>query len=113
MSETASELVWLAGLLHDLKITAPVPIPQHCDNCAAKHIAENPVFHNRTKHLDLDCHYARDRLLEGFLQTHHLRSSLQIADIITKPLGGQQHNHLISSWDLCIIHQVQLDGEGV
>lgn len=76
MSETASEVVWLASLLHDLKIPAPLPIPLHYDNRAAQHIAENPIFHNRTKHLDLDCHYVRDRLLEGFLQTHHLRSSL-------------------------------------
>jgi len=63
MSETASELVWIAGLLQDLQIPASLLNPLHCDNRAAQHIAENPVFHNTTKHLDLDCHYVRDKLL--------------------------------------------------
>lgn len=91
MFETTSELVWISRLLHDLQKPVQFPISLHCDNRAVQHIVENPVFDNRAKHLDLDCHYVQDKLLEGFLRTHHLRSSLQFADNMTKPLGTQQH----------------------
>ena len=72
MSETTSELVWLANLLHDLQVQVTYPLTLFCDNKAAQYIAANPVFHNRTKHLDIDCHYVRDKLQEGFLQTSHV-----------------------------------------
>lgn len=67
MSTTTSELEWLSYLLRDLHINVQLPITLYCDNKAAMHIAENPVFHERTKHLNIDCHYTRDKLLEGFL----------------------------------------------
>jgi len=94
MSETMSELVWMAGLLRDLQIPLSLPLTLYCDNKAAQYIAANPVFHNRTKHLDIDCHYVRDKLQEGFLQTSHISSHCQLADIMTKPLSATQHHVL-------------------
>lgn len=94
MSYTTSALVWIAGLLQDLLVKVTLPIPLHCDNTVAAHIAQNYVFHERTKHLNIDCHYIRDKLQEGFLVLVHVHSSLQIADIMTKALGAQQHHFL-------------------
>ncbi|KAL0444741.1 UNVERIFIED_CONTAM: Retrovirus-related Pol polyprotein from transposon RE1 [Sesamum latifolium] len=54
-------------LLHDFQLTVPTPIPLYCDNQAAAHIVANPVFHNRTKHLEIDCHLIRDKFKAGFL----------------------------------------------
>jgi len=97
MSATTSELEWVSHLLHDLHLIVQLPVLMHYDNRAAKHIAENPVFHERTKHLNIDCHYTRDKVLEGFLQTVHVSSEEQLAeDIMTKPLGESQHHYLCS-----------------
>ena len=72
------------------------PFTLYCENEAALHIAENPVFHEKTKDLRIGCHYTRDKLLEGFLQTAHVSSHNQLADIMIKPLFESQH-HFISS----------------
>ncbi|KAK9681638.1 hypothetical protein RND81_10G017000 [Saponaria officinalis] len=95
MSYATSEVVWVENILQDLRVCVPKPIPLYCDNKAATHIAQNPVFHERTKHLDIDCHYVRDKLQDGFLVPQFVRTKQQIADIMTKALGGHQHSELV------------------
>ena len=96
MSATTLELEWLAQLLQEFFLPLHLPITLFCGNKAAMHIAANPVFHERTKHLRIDCHYTRDKLLEGFLQTSYVPSRDQLADLFTKPLGEFQHHYLTS-----------------
>jgi len=57
MSTTASEIEWLTHLMDDFHIQVHYPITMHCDNKAAEHIAANPVFHDKTKHIRIDYHY--------------------------------------------------------
>lgn len=94
MPATTSELEWIYHLLQDLHIQPKLPITMFCDNKAAQHIAQNAVFHERTRHLCIDYHYTRDKVLEGFLQTTHVSSQEQLADLLTKPLGEAQHSYL-------------------
>ncbi|KAL0329372.1 UNVERIFIED_CONTAM: Retrovirus-related Pol polyprotein from transposon RE2, partial [Sesamum radiatum] len=56
MASTVCELMWISYLLHDFLVPVQRPIPFWCDNKAVLHITANPVFHERTKHLDIDCH---------------------------------------------------------
>ena len=55
-----------------------------------QHTTQNLVLHERI-HLKIDCHYTRDKMLEGFLQASHVSSKKQLLDLVTKPLGETQH----------------------
>ena len=88
MADTTQEMVWLRSFLKDLGISSPFPMPMHCDNQTAIFIAGNSTFHERTKHIEMDCHYIRDKVMSGVISTPHVTSSHQLADVFRKSLAG-------------------------
>ena len=95
LRRVVAELSWLSRLLNELTISSVCPIPVRCDNQAAIYIAKNPVFHERTKHIELDCHFVREKLMAGLISLHHIPTKRQLADVLTKPLTGVLHRDLI------------------
>lgn len=55
------EVIWTKQILHSLGVAQDKPIPMFCDNQVTVHIANNPVFHKRTKHIEVDCHFVRKK----------------------------------------------------
>jgi len=86
MAVASDEMVWLNQLLQDLHITITTQAKLMCDNKSAMHIANNPVFHERTKYIEIDCHKTHDRIKLGFHKVFHVSTANQLADILKKPL---------------------------
>ncbi|KAJ4727992.1 Retrovirus-related Pol polyprotein from transposon TNT 1-94 [Melia azedarach] len=86
LASTATELAWLQSLLLELHLPIISPPIVWCDNLSAASLAQNPVFHSRTKHIELDVHYVRDQVLAKALEVRYVPSSEQVADGLTKPL---------------------------
>ena len=94
MAHTTCELIWLKALPEDFGITCTDPIPMHCDNQAAIHIVSNPVFHERTKHIEVDCHFVRNVVTSKKICTPFTPSKDQVADMFTKALKKDDLNRL-------------------
>ncbi|KAL0409668.1 UNVERIFIED_CONTAM: Retrovirus-related Pol polyprotein from transposon RE2 [Sesamum radiatum] len=104
MAATVCELKWVSYILSDLGVSVQLPIRLFCDNQAALHIMANPVFHERTKHIELDCHVVRDAYKDGFISPSFVRSSLQLADLFTKALGFKVFAALLDNLGLVVMH---------
>jgi hypothetical protein len=94
MRKLTDELVWLKALLKDLGRDTKEPITMHCDNQAAIHIASNSVFHERTKHIEVDCHKVRERIEQGIVLPCYTPSMDQLADIFTKAASSKVCQHI-------------------
>ena len=96
MATTTCELTWILHLLQDLHIKHDKPVLLYCDNQVALHIAANLVFHERSKHIEADCHVVRNRIIDGTLKTFYVSTKNQLADVFTKALGVENYLRLIT-----------------
>jgi hypothetical protein len=87
LANTIIEVMWLTALLKELGCPFVRPATIWCDNVSAIYLASNPVFHARTKHVEIHYHFLQDQLQLGLISIRFLKSTDQLADILTKPLG--------------------------
>ncbi|CAL1399245.1 unnamed protein product [Linum trigynum] len=104
MASTVSEIIWLRHLLTELGAPQMAATPLYCDNQAALHISANPVFHERTKHVEMDCYFVRERVISGDVEPRKIATSSQLTDILTKALGAEQFHFLLSKLGIRDLH---------
>ncbi|KAK4263764.1 hypothetical protein QN277_029138 [Acacia crassicarpa] len=90
--------------MKEVGLTTLLPVKLWCDNKVALHIASNSVFHERTKHIEIDCHFVHDKIKKNFISTGHVRSNDQLGDLLTKALNGTRVNYLCNKLSLINIY---------
>ena len=86
VANAVAETCWLRNLLRELRVPLSKATIVYCDNVSAVYLSTNPVQHQRTKHIDIDIHFVRDKVATGQIRVLHVPSSLQYVDIFTKGL---------------------------
>ena len=102
MAHGICEVLWIRRILKELKVHSPPPIKVYYDNKLAIAIAHNPVFHDQTKHMEIDKHFNKEKIDRGDICMVYVPSTNQTTDILTKGLHKRQFDSLISC---------QLEGE--
>lgn len=93
MANTTSELTWIQSLLCELNVPTHTPTLL-CDNLSAVMLSHNPILHSRTKHMELDIHFVREKVIAKSLLVTHVPSHQQIADALTKPLTSTRFHEM-------------------
>jgi hypothetical protein len=95
ISVTSSKAVWLKKLLARLFDQKLETTLIHCDNQSCVKLSENPVFHNRSKHIEIKYHFIRDMVQKGAVKLQCISTDEQIANILTKPLSRAKFVYFI------------------
>ncbi|GJT56482.1 gag/pol polyprotein [Tanacetum coccineum] len=115
LADTVAELTWLQALLNELGIRSSSTPILRCDNLFATYLSANPIFDARTKHVEIDYHFVREKVSQGDLRVQHISTHDKIADIFTKPLPTPRflflRSKLLSLACGGMLDQNRLDGQ--
>lgn len=94
LCQAAKESIWMVDFLRDLGISIHDTMVINADNQGAIALAKNPVFHDRSKHIDIQYHFTRKLVRDGRIGLNYVPTQEMVADILTKALPRAQHEYL-------------------
>ena len=94
MALATCKLIWLKYLLQELRFGKDEQMKLICDNQVVFHISSNQVFNERTKHIEVDCHFIKEKIASGCMTTSFVNSNDQLANIFTKSLKGPRMKYI-------------------
>jgi hypothetical protein len=86
MVDAAAEIMWVQAVFDELRIPCPLGARLWCDNMGAKYLASTPIFYGRMKHVDIDYHFVRDRVMKRLLEVQFISTGDHLSDGFTKAL---------------------------
>jgi len=86
LADGITEILWIWALLSNLYFSHNPMTILWCDNLGATYLYVNPIFHARTKHVEVDYHFVRDRVAKKEIEVRFISSRDQLVDVLTKPL---------------------------
>ena len=104
MTQSMCEIMWLPQLLMEIGIMTVVTTKLWCDNQVSLHIASNPVFHERTKHIEIDCYFASEKIHLNLIYIGYVKTGEQLSDIFTKTLSGDRVFYLCNKLGMIDIY---------
>lgn len=90
LANATAEMMWVQKLLTELRVRHPPAARLWCDNLGAKYLSANPIFHARTKHIEIDFHFVRERVAQKLLDIRFINSGDQVADGFTKAISAEK-----------------------
>jgi histone deacetylase 1/2 len=87
LANATAEVIWVQSLLTELGVSQEMTASLWCDNIGATYLSSNPVFHARTKHIEIDYHFVRERVAQKLLDIRFIPSGDQVVDGFTKSLS--------------------------
>lgn len=110
VANAVAETAWLRNLLRELHTPLSTSTIVYCDNVSAVFMSSNPVQHQRTKHVEIDIHFVRDKVAMGHIRVLHIPSRYQLADIFTKGLPSILFSEFRSSLSVRSLSPAQTEG---
>ncbi|XP_051138369.1 secreted RxLR effector protein 161-like [Andrographis paniculata] len=107
----AQEIIWLVQLLKELHQQVKYDILLYCDNLSAIRLAENPVFHARTKHVEVHYHFIREKVLQDEIKLEHIGTENPVADLFTKGLSSNKLENFRQQLGLVKRTETDIEGE--
>ncbi|KAK3012704.1 hypothetical protein RJ639_009860 [Escallonia herrerae] len=104
MAHGICEGMWLKRLLEELQFPPSTSMKLMCDNKAAISIAKNPVHHDRTKHIEIDRHFIKEKIEQGVIEVDYTPTRQQTADVLTKTIPRGPFDIHLSKLGLIDIH---------
>ena len=105
-----SEVTWICSLLDELRLPRTRVPDVWCVNISAVMLSANPVLHARTKHVEMDLYFVRDKVTQGCLQVKHVPACDQVADVLTKAISSSSFPILRSKLNVTSLDDLSLRG---
>ncbi|KAI0500477.1 hypothetical protein KFK09_018690 [Dendrobium nobile] len=109
LAAATADTIWIKKLLADFRLDHTSPVDMFCENTSTIALANNPVFHARTKHIEIDQRFVREHIQNIVIRLLPISTVDQLADILTKPLSTPRFKLLRSK--LTISSNYQFEGE--
>ena len=106
----AQESTWLIQLMNNLHQLVDYAVPLYCENQSAIRLMENPVFHVRTKHVEVHYHFIKEKVLQEEIEMRQIKTDDQVADLFTKSLSTGKLEMFRRQLD--IVQRMRADIEG-